>query len=213
MISLISEDGNKALKMKILHSFCVKEEVIRTEFYQWLKKCRITRPRFTQCYVSVKNLLPEFEKITQTNKNLEDHLQWEVKEMRRVFGLSPPSFEKENGTNRLQKQLANLWNQVKNKLNDPKKWKRFTESRKVTTPDDATDSSSNHDKIKCLQINLNRSEKAWENLILQWLAEEKVDVVFIKNRISTKSATNKLTTAATTSPAYPKITGQFITIT
>jgi hypothetical protein len=87
---------------------------------------------------------------------------------------------------------------------------------KVTTPDDATDSSSNHDKIKCLQINLNRSEKAWENLILQWLAEEKVDVVFIKNRISTKSATNKLTTAATaatTSPAYQETTGQFITIT
>jgi hypothetical protein len=213
IISLISEDGNKALEMGKLHSFCEKEEVIRDEFYKFFTNCKITRPNFTRCYASVKQLLSEFAKITQTNENLEHHLEWEVEEMLRVFRLSPPSFETENGTNRLQKQLANLWNQVKNKLNDPKKWKRFTESRKVTTPDDATDSSSNHDKIKCLQINLNRSEKAWENLILQWLAEEKVDVVFIKNRISTKSATNKLTTAATTSPAYPKITGQFITIT
>jgi hypothetical protein len=51
---------------------------------------------------------------------------------------------------------------------------------KVTTPDDATDSSSTHDKIKCLQINQNRREKAWEKLIHQWLAEEKVHVVFIQ---------------------------------
>jgi hypothetical protein len=50
--------------------------------------------------------------------------------MLRVFGLSPPSFETENGTNRLQNQLANLWSQVKNKPNDPEEWKKFTESPK-----------------------------------------------------------------------------------
>ncbi len=166
---LISEAGNKALEMGKLHSFCEKEEAIRNEFYQWLRKCEITRPHFTLCYVSVKNLLPEFETITETNNNLEHHLKWEVEDvekMLRVFGLSPPSFETEIGAN--QKQLANLWNQVKNKLNG------------VTTPDDATDSSSNRDKIKCLQINLNRSEKAWEKLILQWLTEEEVHIVFIQ---------------------------------
>jgi hypothetical protein len=190
IISLISEAGNKAIEMGKLHSFCVKEEAIRDKFYKWLRNyIKITRPNFTLCYVSVKKLLPEFDEITQTNDNLEHHLQWEVKEMLTVFGLSPPSFETENGTNcnRLQKQLANLWNQVKNKLNDPKQRKQFTESEspKVTTPDlapdDATDSSSNHDKLKCLQINLNRSKKAWKKLILQLVAaEEKVDVVFIQ---------------------------------
>lgn len=131
MISLISfdfdEDENKALVMGQLHSFCVKEEVIRDEFYKWLKKCRITIPRFTNCYVSVKNLLPEFDKITQTNDNLEYHLKWEVEDVKKmltVFGLSQPETETtEIGAN--QKQLANLWNQVKNKLNDPKERKRF----------------------------------------------------------------------------------------
>ncbi|XP_046640237.1 uncharacterized protein LOC124322473 [Daphnia pulicaria] len=182
IISLISEDGNKALEMGKLHSFCEKEEVIRDEFYKFFTNCKITRPNFTRCYASVKQLLSEFAKITQTNENLEHHLEWEVEEMLRVFRLSPPSFETENGTNRLQKQLANLWNKVKNKLNDPEEWNRFTESEspKVTTPDNATDSSSNHDKIKCLQINLNRSNEAWEKLIHQWLAEEKVGVVFIQ---------------------------------
>ncbi len=170
-----------------LHFCCVKEEAIRDEFYKLFANCKITRPNFTRCYASVKKLLSEFAKI------LEHHLQWEVQEMFRVFRLSPPSFEKENGTNRLQNQLANLWSQVKNKLNHPKKWKRFiktlkkkkkkiteSESPKLTTPDHATDNSSNHDKLKCLQINLNRSEKAWGNLILQWLAEEEVDIVFIQ---------------------------------
>jgi hypothetical protein len=181
MISLISKDGNKALEMGKLHSFCVKEEAIRDEFYKWLKKCKITRPNFTRCYVSVKKLLPEFEKFTQANDNLGHHLQWEVEdvgEMLRVFGLPLPSFETEIGAN--QKQLANLWNQVKNKLNDPKERNRFTESPKVTTPDDATDSSSNHGQIKCLQINLNRSNEAWKELIRQWLDTKKVDVVFIQ---------------------------------
>ncbi len=59
IISLISEAGNKALEMGKLHSFCVKEEVIRDDFYQWLKKCKITRPHFTHCYVSVKKLAAE----------------------------------------------------------------------------------------------------------------------------------------------------------
>ncbi|EFX78173.1 hypothetical protein DAPPUDRAFT_246549 [Daphnia pulex] len=75
----------------------------------------ITRPNFTRCYASVKKLLPEFEKITQTNDNLEHHLKWEVEDVKKmltVFGLSRPSFETENGTNRLQTQLANLWNQL-----------------------------------------------------------------------------------------------------
>ncbi len=185
IISLISEDGNKAIEMGKLLSFCVKEEAIRNELYKLFTNCKITRPKFTRCYASVKELLPEFAKITQTNDNLEHHLQWEVEDvekMLRVFDLSPPSFETENGTNRRQKQLANLWNQVKNKPNDPEEWNRFTESEspKVTTPDDATDSSSNHDERKCLQINLNRCKDAWEELIHQWLDKGKVGVVFIQ---------------------------------
>lgn len=99
IISLISD---KAIEMGILHSFCEKEEAIQDEFYQWLKKCRITRPHFTRCYVSVKNFLPEFDNITEMNANLEHHLKWEVEDvekMLRVFGLSPPSFETEIGAN------------------------------------------------------------------------------------------------------------------
>lgn len=74
----------------------------------------------------------------------------------------------------------------------------------MTTPDDATDSSSNHDKLKCLQINLNRSEKAWGKLILKWLDKGKVDVVFIQEPCLNKIVNEQTNDCCYCFPGLPK---------
>ena len=185
----INNEANKNLLMKKLDSTSQKEEAILEQFYKWICIAKMKKIDFTSCYVNIKcEHLPKFDEYTNirnlTNENFKKHLEWEIKSFD-FLNLSRPTSTTDNVVSNLQVQLVDLWKQVKDVVDDVKKWNRLV----MENSNEGTLQSRNlHEvpgsldklKLKCLQINLNRSEKAWNRVVDQWLKDDRVHIVFIQ---------------------------------
>jgi hypothetical protein len=181
----INNEANKNLLMEKLDSTSQKEEAILEKFYTYMPKMK--KIDFTSCYVNIKcEHLPKFDEYTNirnlTNENFKKHLEWEIKEILKSFDflkLSLPTSTTENVvSSNLQKQLVDLWKQLKDIVNDRSVMEN---SNKGTLQRNLHEVPCRLDKLECLQINLNRSEEAWNQVVDQWLKnDETVHIVFIQ---------------------------------
>jgi hypothetical protein len=182
----INNEANRNLLMEKLDSTSQKEEAILEKFYNWIEISN--KKHFTNCYVNIKrDHLSSFDKHTDFKKNLINHLVWEIQEIQESFhflNLLPPTSITENVVSNLQKQLVDLWKQVKDNVNDVEKWNRLVmeNSNKGTLQSrNLHEVPCSLDKLKCLQVNLNRSEKAWNQVVGKWLnGKKKRHIVFIQ---------------------------------
>jgi hypothetical protein len=170
-----------------LDSTSQKEEAILEQFYEWIckpKKAKMKITDFTNCYVNIKcEHLPKFDEYTNirnlTNENFKKHLEWEIKSFD-FLNLSRLTSTTENVVSNLQVQLVDLWKKVKDIVNDRSV---LENSNKGTLQRNLYEVPCSLDKLKlkCLQINLNRSEDAWNQVVDQWLKnDETVHIVFIQ---------------------------------
>nr|CAH0106830.1 unnamed protein product [Daphnia galeata] len=180
--NLINNEANRNLLMEKLDSTSQKEEAIQENFYKWIGISN--KKHFNNCYVSLKcDYLPNFDKYTDLNNNFINHLQWEIQEIQESFhflNLLPPTSATENIVSSLQKPLVDLWKQVKDNVNDVKKWNRLVLKNSNKGTLQRNEVPCRLDKLKCLQINLNRSEKAWNRVVDNWLKDDRVHIVFIQ---------------------------------